>query len=160
MPDSVRPHRRQPTRLLCPWDSPGKNTGVGCHFLLQCRTVKSESEVSQSCPTLSDPMDCSLPGSSLHGILQARILKWVAISFSRLSSWPRDRTQVSHVAGRRFNLWVTREAFHAKMGTIKDRNSMDLTEAKDINKTWQEYIEELYKKDLKTQITTMVWILT
>ena len=109
---------------------------------------KSESEVPQSCPTLCNPVDCSLPGSSLHGILQARILKWVAISFSRLSSWPRDRTQVSHVAGRRFNLWVTREAFHAKMGTIKDRNSMDLTEAKDIKNRWQEYIEELYRKDL------------
>ena len=66
--DSVWPHRRQPTRFLCPWDSPGKNTGVGCHFLLQCMKVKSESEVAQSCPTLSDPMDCSLPGSSIHGI--------------------------------------------------------------------------------------------
>ena len=60
------PHRRQSTRLLCPWDSPGKNTGVGCHFLLQCMKVKSESEVAQSCPTLSDPMDRSLPGSSVH----------------------------------------------------------------------------------------------
>jgi len=67
--DSVRPQRRQPTRLCCPWDSPGKNTGVGCHFLLQCMKVKSESEVVQSCPTLLDPMDCSLPGSSVHGIL-------------------------------------------------------------------------------------------
>ena len=63
--DSVRPHRRQPTRLPGPWDSPGKNTGVGCHFLLQCMKVKSESEVAQSCPTLRDPMDCSLPGSSV-----------------------------------------------------------------------------------------------
>ena len=62
--DSVRPHRQQPTRLPCPWDSPGKNTGVGCHFLLQCMKVKSEREVGRSCPTLSDPMDCSLPGSS------------------------------------------------------------------------------------------------
>ena len=69
----------QPTRLLCPWDSPGKNTGVGCHFLLQCMKVKSESEVAQSCPTLSDPMDCSLPGSSIHGIFQARVLEWSAI---------------------------------------------------------------------------------
>ena len=75
MSDSVRPHRRQPTRLPCPWDSPGKNTGVGCHFLLQCMKVKSESEVAQSsCPTLSDPMDCSLPDSSAHGIFQARVL--------------------------------------------------------------------------------------
>ena len=68
--DSVRPHRRQPTRLPPPWDSPGKNTGVGCHFLLQCMKVKSGSEVAQLCPTLRDPMDCSLPGSSVHGIFQ------------------------------------------------------------------------------------------
>ena len=82
MSDSVRPHRWQPTRLLHPWDSPGKNTGVGCHFLLQCMKVKSESEVAQSCPTLSNPMDCSLPGSSVHGIFQTRVLEWVAIAFS------------------------------------------------------------------------------
>ena len=80
MSDSVRPHRWQPTRLPCPWDSPGNNTGVGCHFLLQCMKVKSESEVAQSYPTLSDPMDCSLPGSSIHGILQARALEWGAIA--------------------------------------------------------------------------------
>ena len=79
--NSVQPHRRQPTRLPRPWDSPGKNTGVGCHFLLQCMKVKSESEVAQSCPTLSNPMDCSLPGSSIHGILQARVLEWGAIAF-------------------------------------------------------------------------------
>ena len=81
-----RPHRQQPTRLLCPWDSPGKSTGVGCHCLLQCMKVKSESEVAQSCPTLGDPMDCSLPGSSLHGIFQARVLEWGAIAFSELCS--------------------------------------------------------------------------
>ena len=74
------------TRLPRPWDSPGKNTGVGCHFLLQCRKVKSESEVAQSCPTLSNPMDCSLPGSSAHGIFQARVLEWVAIAFSKIPS--------------------------------------------------------------------------
>ena len=75
--DSVRPHRWQPTRLPHPWDSPGKNTGVGCHFLFQCMKVKSESEVAQSCPTLRDPdpMDCNLPGSSVHGIFQARVLE-------------------------------------------------------------------------------------
>ena len=73
MSDFVRPHRWQPTRLPRPWYSPGKNTGVGCHFLLQCKKVKSESEVAQSCPTLSDPMDSSLPGSSVHGIFQARL---------------------------------------------------------------------------------------
>ena len=78
----MRPHRRQPTRLPRPWDSPGKNTGVGCHFLLQCMKVKSESEVAQSCQTLPDPMDCSLPGSSVHGIFQARVLEWGAIAFS------------------------------------------------------------------------------
>ena len=82
MSDSVRPHRRQPTRLPHPWDSPGKNTGVGCHFLLQCMKVKSEREVAQLCPNPSDPMDCSLPGSSVHGIFQARVLEWGAIAFS------------------------------------------------------------------------------
>ena len=75
MSNSVRPHRWQPTKLPRPWDSPGKNTGVGCHFLLQCMKVKSESEVTQSCPILSHPMDCSLPGSSVHGIFQARVWK-------------------------------------------------------------------------------------
>ena len=78
----VRPHRRQPIRLPRPWDSPGKNTGVGCHFLLQCRKVKSESEAAQLCPTLRDPMDCSLPGSSIRGIFHARVLEWGAIAFS------------------------------------------------------------------------------
>ena len=73
------PHRRQPTRFLRPWDSPGKSTGEGCHFLLQCMKVKSESEVAQSCSTLNDPMNCSLPGSSAHGIFQATVLEWVAI---------------------------------------------------------------------------------
>ena len=85
------PQRRQPTRLPRPWDSPGKNTGVACHFLLQCMKVKSESEVAQvvylkvtqSCPTPSDPMDCSLPGCSVHGIFQARVLEWGAIAFSK-----------------------------------------------------------------------------
>ena len=82
MSDSVRPHRRQPNRLPRPWDSPGKNEGVGCHFLLQCMKMKSESEVTQSCLTLSDPMDCSLLGSCIHGIFQARVLEWGAIAFS------------------------------------------------------------------------------
>ena len=82
MSDSVQPHRQQPTRVPHPWDFPGKNTGVGCHFLLQCMKVNSESEVTQSCPTLSNPMDCRLPGSSVHGIFQARVLEWGAIAFS------------------------------------------------------------------------------
>jgi len=94
MSDSVQPHRRQPNRLLCPWDSPSKNTGVGCHFLLQCMKVKSESEVAQSCPTLSDPMDCSLPGSSVHEISQARVLEWGAIALeANLSQRRCMRTQ-------------------------------------------------------------------
>ena len=83
MSDSARPHRWQPTRLPCPWDSPGKNIGMGCHLFLQCMKVKSESEVAQSCPTLCDPMDCSPPGSSAHGIPQARVLEWGAIALSK-----------------------------------------------------------------------------
>ena len=82
MSDSVRPHRQQPTRLPHPGDSPGKNTGMGCHFFLQCMKAKSESEVTQSCPTLRNPKDCSPPGSSIHGIFQARVLEWGAIAFS------------------------------------------------------------------------------
>ena len=79
MSDSVRPHRLQPTRLPRPWDSPGKNTGVGCHFLLQCMKVKIEREVTQLCPTPSNSMDFSLPGSSIHGSFQLRVLEWGAI---------------------------------------------------------------------------------
>ena len=83
MSDSVQPHRRQPTRLLRPWYSPGKNTGVGCHFLFQCMKVKSESEVAQSCPTLHDPVDCSPPGFSIYEIFRARVLEWGTIAFSQ-----------------------------------------------------------------------------
>ena len=91
-----------------------------CQFSFQSqrkampKNVKSKeserSEVTQSCPTLCDPMDYSLPGSSIHGIFQARVLEWVAISFSRGSLWPRDQTQVSHIAGRHFTIWASREA--------------------------------------------------
>ena len=97
----VRPHRRQPTRLCHPWDSPGKNTGVGWHFLLQCRKVKSESEVAQLCQTRSDPMDCSLPGSSVHGIFQARVLEWGAIAFSVLPTSKSLTTLRFHFFTRR-----------------------------------------------------------
>ena len=79
----MQPQRRQPTRHPHPWDFPGKNTVVGCHFLLQCTKVKSQSEIAQSCPTPSDPMECSLPGASVYGIFQARVLEWVAIAFSK-----------------------------------------------------------------------------
>ena len=98
----MRPHRRQPTRLPRPWDSPGKNTGVGCHFLLQCMKVKSESEVTQSYKTLSDPMDCSPPGSSVHEIFQARVLEWGAIAFSvnSLNSLSCMQKLSSHISDR------------------------------------------------------------
>ena len=82
-PTLCDPTDSSPTRLPRPWDSPGKNTGVGCHFLRQCMKVKSESEVAQLCLTLSDPKDCSLPGSSVHGIFQARVLEWGATAFSK-----------------------------------------------------------------------------
>ena len=90
---TLRPHRWQTTRLPHPWDSPGKNTGVGCHFLLQCMKVKSESEVAQSCLTLSDPMDCSPPGSPVHGIFQARVLEWRAIAFSKQTKTLQNKCQ-------------------------------------------------------------------
>jgi len=131
--DSMWPHRRQPTRLPCPWDSPRKNTGVGYHFRLQCMKVKSQSEVAQSCPTLATPWTeayqallsmgfsrqkywswVPLPSPpidyTVHGILQARIMEWVAVPFCRASSHPRDQTQVSCIAGRFLTSWATREA--------------------------------------------------
>ena len=128
----LRSYGLQLTRPLCPWDSSGMNTGVGCHALLQgifptrgsnehlpmspALQVNSfptepagkphipHSEVAQSCPTLCDPTDCSLSGSSVHGIFQARVLEWIAISFSRGSSQPRNRTRVSRIAGRCFTV--------------------------------------------------------
>ena len=108
MSDSVRPHRRQPTRLPHPWDSPGKNTGVGCHFLLQYMKVKSKSEVAQSCPTLSNPMDCSsrllrpwdFPGKSTIHKVCTRWQYYDRIKFE-LWCW-RKRLQVPWTA-RRFN---------------------------------------------------------
>ena len=105
MSDTGRPHRRQPTMLPRPWDSLGKNTGVGCHFLLQCMKVKSESEVAQSCPTLSDPMGGSPPGSSAHGIFQARVLERGAIAFSplfpRQHNSPKRKEGNERVTGRK-----------------------------------------------------------
>ena len=94
----MQPHELWPVRLLCPWGFPGKSTGVDCHFLLQCMKVKSESEVALSCQTLSDPMDCSLPGSSVHGVSQARVLEWGAIAFSiwKLRSKEFKRPALGH----------------------------------------------------------------
>ena len=97
-----------PTRLPHPWDSPGKNAGVGCHFLLQCMKAKSESEVVQSCPTPSDPMDCSLPGSSVHGIFQARVLKWGAIAFSGRSSIQSAKIRLRADCGSDHELLITK----------------------------------------------------
>ena len=106
--DSVQPQRRQPTRLPRPWDSPGKNTEVDCHFPLQCMKVRSESEVAQLCQTPSDPMDCCLPGSSTHGICQARVLEWGAIAFSLLAC---RSGQVQHT-------WVHCEMYSSRPGTL------------------------------------------
>ena len=100
----MRPHRQQPTRLPCSWASPGKNIGVGCHFLLQCMKVKSESEAAQSCLTLSDPMDCSLPGSSFRGIFQARVLEWGAIALYAKFLSPVIKRQFS-LLGQLFSFW-------------------------------------------------------
>ena len=94
MSNSVTPHRRQPTRLPRPRDSPGKNTGVGCHFLLQCMKAKSESEVTQLCLTPRDPMDRSPPGSPIHGIFQARVLEWGAIAFSNCLDVQKPRLYI------------------------------------------------------------------
>ena len=107
MSDSVWPHRRKATRFPCPWDSPGKNTGVGCHFLLQCMKVKSEREVAQSCPTPRDAMDCSLPGSSVHGIFQARVLEWRAVAFSVMYSAYKLNKQGDSIQPWRipFSIW-------------------------------------------------------
>ena len=114
--DPQRPHALQPTGLLCPWDFPGKSTGVGCHCLLRVfpyyQPKRKKKVLLISIIELLDKLSrlsnchfpCSLPGSSVHGILQARILEGFAISFSRESSWPRDRTRVSHTAGRLYHL--------------------------------------------------------
>ena len=110
MSDSVRPHRQEPIRFCHPWDSPGKNTGVGCHFLLQWMKVKSESEVVQSCPTLRDLVDCSLSGSSVHGIFQARILECDVIAFSESITYSSLKCPL------RFNVhWPSPEAIFTVM---------------------------------------------
>ena len=93
----MQPQRHQPTRLCRPWNSLGKNTGMGCHFLLQCMKVKSESEDAQSCSSLREPMDCSLPGSSIHGIFQARVLEWGAIAFSMHTHTPTHTHTHTHI---------------------------------------------------------------
>ena len=114
MSNSVRPHRRQPTRLPSLWDSPGKNTGVGCHFFLQCMKVKSESDVAQSCPTLRNPIDCSLPGSSIHGIFQARVLEWGASAFSYHYSTPQYTIKTQEI-----NFGTTHRSYSCRKDFLK-----------------------------------------
>ena len=124
MSNSVRPHRRQPTRLLCPWNSPGKNTGVGCHFLLQYMHVKSESEVAQLCSSLSDPMDCSQPGSSIRGIFQARVLEWGAIAFSLYHARQLQLHTRSNSHGKILNQIETRSLLHFKRNPLTAPKSL------------------------------------
>ena len=136
MSDSVRPHRRQPTRFPRPWGSPGKNAGVGCHFLLQCMKVKSESEVAQSYLTLCDPMDCSLPGSSIHGIFQAIELFPIELKFL----WNHKRSYVTILRGKkRTNLEISHsfKAIEIKTAWYYQKNrytyQWDKTESPEIN---------------------------
>ena len=142
----MQPHRRQPTRLPRPWDSPGKNTGVGCHFLLQCIRVKSESEVAQSCPTPSDPMDCSLPGSSAHGIFQARVLEWGAIAFSDQTS-KEELIAILHKLFQKSNR--DRNAFfltHSmKPVWLIPRPNKDTTRKENYKPIFYEYFKIFYK---------------
>ena len=138
----MRPHRWQPTRLCRPWDSPGKNTGVGCHFLLQCMKVKSESEVAQPCPTLCDPMDCSQPGSSVHGIFQAKVLEWGAIAFSENMEWSRAK------AIRVLPWECTGHSKHPLPTTQEKTLHMDITRLSILKSDWlyslQPKMEKLY----------------
>ena len=117
MSDSVRPHRWQPTRLPHPWDSPGKNTGVGCHVLLQCVKVKSERVVAQLCPTPRDPIDSSPPGSSVHGIFQARVLEWAAIAFSYQHTYTQILTKINKLVLIGLTMSFT-ERWQSKIGKL------------------------------------------
>ena len=122
----MQPHRRQSTRLPRPWDSPGKNTGVGCHFLLQCMKVKSKSEVAQLCLTLRDPMDFSLPGSSVHGIFQARVLKYVATAFSYIiSEKPNLWKTQSFPSSQYMHTWHPDNYYFGKASRFGNSWSMD-----------------------------------
>ena len=136
MSDSVRPHRRQPTRLSRPWDSPGKNTGVGCHFLLQCMKEKSESEVAQSCLTLSDPMDCSLPGSSVHGFSRQEYWSGVPLpspanmstyTHSHIHTHTHTFTHVYTQAHVHMYTYILKHRMHSYMHTATHTNICEVT---------------------------------
>ena len=141
---------------------PGKNTGVGCQFLLQCMKVKSESEVAQSWPTLSDPMDRSPPSSSVHGIFQARILEWVAISFSWGSSQPRDRTHVSCIGRWVLYCWASREARQRGVTLAKHdiqhthfvRLSLNCQKVKSM---WRGESRKFYLEDIVNGLYLILW---
>ena len=154
------PHRWQPTRLRPPWDSPGKNTGVGCHFLLQCMKVKSESEVTQSCPTLCDPMDCSLPGSSVHGIFQARVLEWVAIVFSDNRAWKYIKLKLPKLERKRNKGNPCAVLVGTQVGTVTMENKspalhcMEISQKLKLELLYDPAILHLsiYQKKTKTEI--------
>ena len=140
MSNSVQTHRQKPIRLPRPWDSPGKNTGVGCHFLLQCMKVKSESEIAQSWPTVRDPMDGSPPGSPIPGILQARTLAWVPIAFSNAWKWKVKVKSLSHVR-LLATPWTVAHQAPPSMGFSRQ-------DYRDVQMTSKVLYEELYKSSL------------
>ena len=129
MSDSVWPHRRQPTRLFRPWDSPGKNTGVGCHFLPQCMKVKGVSEVAQSCLTINNPMNCSPPGSSVHGIFQARVLEWGATAFSETSDYANNKVHFSSSIKNCVTVSSLRE-FYGNFAMWREYNKVNIVQKK------------------------------
>ena len=141
MSDSVRSHRRQPTRLRCLWDSPGKNTGVGCHFLLQCVKLKSESEVAQSCPTLRDPMDCSLPGSSAHGIFRARVLEWGALEEYNFSLQKTAVGMVGYIPMLQVHFKI-RGQTQVVLGQVRSRNNRTSSPRLFLCNLWIYYFEK------------------
>ena len=160
MSDSVRPHRWQPTRLPCPWDSPGKNTGVGCHFLLQCMKVKSQSEVAQSCSTLSNPMDCSLPGSSIHGILQARVLEWGAIAFSEFLCYTLLISILSRLFMSILPIWWKYHNIHINRHKVCKWVTLPVPIQRSHNYSWQVATAKVFTRQKLANATDQNFFLT
>ena len=139
-----------------------------CEHWARQRKVKSGTEIAQSCRLFCGPMDCSLPGSSIHGIFQARILEWVAISFSRRSSWTRDRTWVSHIVGRRFTFWAIREVlniedtsnnfYHGrvvrKAFVLKARDYTHIIVRRNIKPWWRPYPNNSFLREYKEHFSS------